>query len=195
MDTLQLHLRDISSTLVTAWRRAFMAAPEVEISCGDIFELERPFDAIVSPANSFGFMDGGIDAIYSKRFGWDLQDRLQAKLRRELDGECPIGQAVIIETNHPQIPLCISAPTMRVPEPVHHTVNAYLALRAALRAAKADPRIKTVLCPGLGTAVGRMSDDRCAVQMYAAYEVVVLGQTLAPRTWPESVQLHQRLLV
>ena len=29
-------------------------------------------DAIVSPANSFGFMDGGIDMVYSKRFGWQM---------------------------------------------------------------------------------------------------------------------------
>ena len=26
----------------------------------------------VSPANSFGFMDGGIDAAYSRHFGWQM---------------------------------------------------------------------------------------------------------------------------
>jgi len=29
-------------------------------------------DFQVSPANSFGFMDGGIDMAYSSRFGWQM---------------------------------------------------------------------------------------------------------------------------
>jgi hypothetical protein len=37
--------------------------------------LTRTADAILSPANSFGFMDGGIDLLYSNFFGWELQDR------------------------------------------------------------------------------------------------------------------------
>ena len=32
---------------------------------------------------------------------------------------------------------------------------------------------RTVLCPGLGTAVGRMPVLRCAVQMRVAYEAVM----------------------
>lgn len=61
------------------------------MSCGDIFEDAPATDAIVSlaflvsyipykpyfivkvsPANSFGFMDGGIDMAYSLHFGWQL---------------------------------------------------------------------------------------------------------------------------
>ena len=33
---------------------------------GSIFDVAC--DAVVSPANSFGFMDGGIDALYVDRF-------------------------------------------------------------------------------------------------------------------------------
>ena len=36
-----------------------------------------------------------------------------------------------------------------------------------------DP-INTVLCPGLGTAVGRMPYLRCAVQMRTAFDAVIL---------------------
>ena len=35
----------------------------MQISYGDIFEGAPSADAIVSPANSFGFMDGGIDMV------------------------------------------------------------------------------------------------------------------------------------
>jgi O-acetyl-ADP-ribose deacetylase (regulator of RNase III) len=68
-------LRDRSSAVVEAWRAEFIEAPDVEVSGGDIFDLSA--DAIVSPANSFGFMDGGIDLVYSQHFGWGLQERLR----------------------------------------------------------------------------------------------------------------------
>jgi O-acetyl-ADP-ribose deacetylase (regulator of RNase III) len=51
----------------------------VEVGFGDIFEATA--DSIVSPANSFGYMDGGIDAAYLARFGAGLQSRLQQHLR------------------------------------------------------------------------------------------------------------------
>ena len=35
--------------------------------------------------------------------------------------------------------------------------------------------IRTVLCPGLGTAVGRMPVLKCAIQMRVAYEAVMFG--------------------
>jgi O-acetyl-ADP-ribose deacetylase (regulator of RNase III) len=199
METFRILLRDINAKLVEAWKRAFMADPEVDVSLGDIF-AGVPVDAIVSPANSFGFMDGGIDAVYSRRFGWDLQDRLQAVLKSEHDGELPVGDALIIETRDAALPYVVSAPTMRVPGDVSDTVNAYLAFRASLRAVKAFNRnaakpIRSLLCPGLGTAVGKMSPERCAHQMHVAYEVCMLGQTWSPKTWPESVRDHDRLLL
>jgi len=38
-----------------------------------------------------------------------------------------------------------------------------------------DP-ITSVLCPGLGTAVGKMPPKRCAFQMRQAFEVCALGR-------------------
>jgi hypothetical protein len=51
-------LRDIDDELVQSWKNHFKGVENVSISCGDIFELKA--DAIVSPANSFGYMDGGM---------------------------------------------------------------------------------------------------------------------------------------
>jgi len=192
---MKLHLRDRNPDLVDAWRRELSGVANVEVSCGDIFEVAA--DAVVSPANSFGFMDGGIDLVYSRRFGWDLQERLQALLRAEHAGELPVGQAVIVETLASDIPWLVSAPTMRVPADISGTVNAYLALRAALlvvRRHALEPRIETVLCPGLGTAVGRMPPARAARQMAQAWAVVELGQTPAPRLLAEAHDTHAWLL-
>ena len=57
MVELVLRLRDRNPALVEAWRRNFEGIERVEISQGDIFGVTA--DAIVSPANSFGYMDGG----------------------------------------------------------------------------------------------------------------------------------------
>jgi O-acetyl-ADP-ribose deacetylase (regulator of RNase III) len=194
---LTLRLRDRNAPLAEAWSRHFRGLANVEISAGDIFGVSA--DAIVSPANSFGFMDGGIDLAYSQRFGWELSERLREQLQRDHDGELPVGQALLLETFDEEIPWLICAPTMRVPMVVADTVNAYLAFRAALRAvvrhnqSTATP-IRSLLCPGLGTAIGAMPYERCARQMHAAYQAIALGQRLQPLSLGQAVDVHHLLL-
>ncbi len=155
------------------WARHFGSEAGVVIHEGDI--LKKQADAILSPANSFGFMDGGIDLAYSHFFGWDLQDRLQEHLRREYSGELPVGNAVLIPTHHRNIPYLVSAPTMRVPADVANTVNVYLAFRAALLVAKASKEVRyvAVACSwhGRGRHASRSAPPR---QMCAAYAEVIL---------------------
>jgi O-acetyl-ADP-ribose deacetylase (regulator of RNase III) len=194
---MRYHLRDINAAVVEAWRELFDGCDDVTVSAGDIFA--EPADAIVSPANSFGFMDGGIDLAYSLRFGWDLQTRLQASLHAQHDGELPVGQAVIIETGDAAFPLLVSAPTMRVPMDVSDTVNAFLAFRAVIRSVReynraASRPIASVLCPGLGTAVGRMHPQACARQMYYAYRTCHLGEASAPADLMEASRRHLLLV-
>jgi len=195
-DAIEIHLRDLGKPLIDAWNREFAGIDSVRTSCGDIFStkpgqvtvddtIDVKADAIVSPANSFGFMDGGIDAVYTFQFGEGLQQRLQALINAEHGGELPVGSAVIIPTMHKDIPWCISAPTMRIPRDVADTVNAYLAFRAALRAvldhnAIGRPVIKSILCPGLGTAVGHMPVARCARQMRVAWDRVLGAKDWRP---------------
>lgn len=176
---IQLHLRDRNPGMTAAWEEYFTGIEGVTISQGDIFGATA--DAIVSPANSFGYMDGGIDLVYVQRFGWQLQERLQEVIRRDHDGELPVGQAVVIPTGDVEIPHLASAPTMRVPEDVSQTVNAYLAFRAALRAIREwnlseEEKIRSVLCPGLGTAIGLIPHRVAAQQMLLAYLVVERGR-------------------
>jgi O-acetyl-ADP-ribose deacetylase (regulator of RNase III) len=177
---LRIFLRDINADVVAAWRDVFAGVENVEVSQGDIFGLAA--GAIVSPANSVGYMDGGIDGVYSMHFGWDLSARLRERLRQDWDGELPVGCAVVIETNDARIPYMVSAPTMRVPMNVSNTVNAYLAFRAALIAVRDFNRvspgaIESVLCPGLATFYGCMDPRRAARQMLMAHRLIVKGET------------------
>lgn len=197
---------DLKGDLVEAWKCAFKdyIPNHVEVYKGDIFKDGPAADAIVSPANSFGFMDGGIDMAYSQHFGWQLQKRLQKLIRQKKFGELLVGDCLILPTmdRHNQnsvdwskfnegqpIKYLISAPTMRVPLDVDKTANAYLAFRGIILAVKefnvmtGSHPIRSVLCPGLGTAVGRMPSDRCAFQMLQAFERYEMGlhkQMLAP---------------
>jgi O-acetyl-ADP-ribose deacetylase (regulator of RNase III) len=171
--SLQLHLCALDPAMAKAWTRHFGSQPNVHIHESDI--LAKKADAILSPANSLGFMDGGIDLAYSYFFGWELQERLQELLRQDHAGELPVGGAVVLPTQHNAIPFLVSAPTMRVPANVSETVNVYLAFRAALLSVRASEQIQSLLSPALGTGVGAMPIERAARQMYAAYAEVVLG--------------------
>ncbi|XP_072018804.1 uncharacterized protein [Amphiura filiformis] len=194
---VQFRLRDINKDLVAAWRAEFKDHENVQISEGDIFKNAPAADAIVSPANSFGFMDGGIDMAYSRHFGWQLMNRLQELILTEKSGELLVGDALIVPTcqtfwgktertswegynQGSPIKYLISAPTMRVPEDVSNTNNAYLAFRAVILAVQkhnSQPGcipIRSVLCPGLATSVGCMPPKKCAKQMKYAYEIYEL---------------------
>ncbi len=198
MMNLSVRLRDRNAPITSAWTKHFAGLANVEISTGDIFDITA--DAIVSPANSFGFMDGGIDLVYSQRFGWELQERLQEKIREEHYGDLPVGHAVVVATYDDEIPFLVSAPTMRIPMDVSKTINAYLAFKAALEsvrrfnAQKPDTPIRTLLCPGLGTAVGRMKAEDCAKQMAAAYAAVALCHVANPPNLGSAVDEHYRLI-
>jgi len=167
---MKLILRDKSSSVVDAWREAFSDDAEVDISWGDIFEKRA--QAIISPANSYGWMNGGIDYYYTLFFGAQLQDRLQAKIIEFFKGELPVGEAIILHTGSKEIPLLISCPTMRLPDNVAHTQNAYLAFKAGLWLAK-ENGVESVLSPGMCTLTGGMSAINCAKQMKKAWDEII----------------------
>lgn len=185
------HLRDRGSELAAAWQQHFAGINEVISVAGDIFGVA--VDAVVSPANCFGIMNGGIDRIYSERFGWHVQDKLRKLISRDWDGELPIGLALVVETGASDIPYLISAPTLRAPVNISQTLNSYLSFRAVLRAVRKhnDLRpgsISRVACPGMGTGTGDMPAGICAKQMRAAWDEVEGGQPF------DALVQHFRLL-
>ena len=198
LENLRIELVDLDSDLVQAWQESFASIRQVYPYQGSILDVST--DAIVSPANSFGFMDGGLDLHLSQHFGWHIEDRVREVLFEHYDGELPVGQAIIVPTDHEQVPWLVSAPTMRVPMSVDDTANAYLAFRGVLRAIRehnaAHPQkpITSVACAGLGTGTGFMPAERCAKQMRHAYDVCVLGQVLRKGGLAEAARNHMRLI-
>jgi O-acetyl-ADP-ribose deacetylase (regulator of RNase III) len=201
---VQVILTARDEALAKAWERHCGEFAHVSVFRGSI--LDADCDAVVSPANSFGFMDGGLDMLYSQHFGWQVQERLQELIRTEHHGELLIGAAEIVETSNRRIPYLIAAPTMRVPMILRDSVNPYLAARAvfllikygnfgrgALQGERIADVVQRVAFPGLGTGIGQVGPETCAHQMRTAIEEVILEKRSFPRTWAEASERHQRL--
>ncbi|HXF58508.1 MAG TPA: hypothetical protein VN539_01680, partial [Candidatus Saccharimonadales bacterium] len=75
MHEFSLILVDPKPPIAEAFRLAFEGLPRVEVVTGRFEELPR-FDCMVSAANSFGLMDGGVDAAITRFFGDALMDRV-----------------------------------------------------------------------------------------------------------------------
>ena len=112
---MRIILTATDAALFDAWVRHCGDLPEVTFYRGSILDLT--VDAVVSPANSFGFMDGGIDQVYRDFFGRKVEQDLQSRIKADHDGELLVGHAVLVHTYNTKIPFLIAAPTMRVPSP------------------------------------------------------------------------------
>ena len=177
-----------------AWRERFAGQDDVSVTGEDICRVNC--DAIVSPANSFGFMDGGLDHQLSEYFGWDLEKEVQRRIAARPLGELLVGEAMIVPTRDARVSWLVCAPTMRVPMTVHESVNAYLAMKAVLCAVLAhhdESSINSVAVPGLGTGIGKLSAEVAATQMWTAYQETVLQLGKRPANFAEAQRQHLAL--
>lgn len=180
LKNVTFHLCDLNKNIVDEWQTYFKSHDNFKFYNQNIFTVpvdKMNVNAIVSPANSFGDLQGGIDLVYYNYFGHQLEEQLQNKIINEYYGELIVGEAMILKLNHNLYHYFISAPTMRVPQDVSKTLNAYLAFRAVLIQIINfnninDNKITNVICPGLATSIGKLSPEHCAKQMLFAYQAI-----------------------
>jgi len=185
---MKIILTAVDDRLHNAWLQKCDYLDCVEVRRGSI--LDGPAFCFVSPANSYGFMNGGIDQVYTDHFGIQLQNQVQNKIRIDHDGLLLVGQALWVETDNMDFPFMIAAPTMVTPEWLPSTtINPYLAARAALLVAK-GAGFKEITFPGLGTGIGRVDPVVCAQQMAVAIEEVVNGNCAFPHNLSIAVKNH-----
>ena len=176
---LRLTLGDTRPDVAWALANRFADAAGVEVVEGSLLDLAC--DGVVSPANSFGDMGGGIDKAIDDFHRGSAQPAVSAAIADQFLGELPVGVGLVVELPARRLPFVVAAPTMRVPGGVAGTINAYLAMRAALVAvlrhnAGGGRPIRWLAVPGLCTGVGGMPADEAAAQMRAAYDSVVAGR-------------------
>ncbi|EDW6356708.1 phage tail protein [Salmonella enterica subsp. enterica] len=164
--------------MAVAFEHSFQNTENVEIIRRP-FETIPEFDCMVSAANGFGLMDGGVDAAITAFFGTQLQRRVQKYIIQEYLGEQPVGTAFVIETGNSQHPWLVHAPTMRVPLIIDGTDAVYNATRAALlaifqhnKSAGEDRKITSVVFPAMGAGCGQVPPDSVARQMKLAWDSI-----------------------
>jgi O-acetyl-ADP-ribose deacetylase (regulator of RNase III) len=176
---MEIYLCAREDDLFNAWKLFCGHYDFVTVTRQDIMSIDA--EALVSPANSFGFMTGGIDLHYKNYFGQLVEDDLRRDIGLNFNHELLVGQATFVKIfSPPQLVkyiYMIAAPTMRVPENISHTINAYLAAKAALIEALRINALSIVF-PGLGTGTGGMLPEDCAKQVNTAINDVLVNKKI-----------------
>ncbi|MEV7614193.1 macro domain-containing protein [Streptomyces sp. NPDC089799] len=170
---LRVVLTDVGARVVESWRAAFADTPGIEIRKGSILGVEA--DAWVSPTNSRGRMDGGVDAVIKRHLGAGIQLRVQRAIRDGFAGSLPVGSAVCVPSGAVNPKFLISTPTMETSsENVSETLNVALACAAAFQAVhrqneETPGSIGSVALVGMGAQTGRVPARVCANLMWTGY--------------------------
>lgn len=160
--------------LVEAWRAEFAGwGDTVEMHEGRFEDRLGDFDALVSPGNSYGQMNGGIDGAISTIFP-RVQKAVWDVIAARHHGYQPVGTAEVVETSDERCAYLVHAPTMRIP--MRLTGDLDIAVHDAMWVAlltleRHDAHVSTLACPGLGTGYGGVLPDRAAQLMAAAYRL------------------------
>lgn len=193
---MKIILVDLNSLLVDEWRMQADAngLDNVEVHEGKFDWFGA--DAIVSPANSFGIMDGGVDLPLREFFGEDIQNRIRAEAVYKFGSPfVPVGGAVLVNTYSGPATgykYLISAPTMVTPMAINTTINAYLATKAALLEAESK-HLQSIVLMGMGAATGGYTKQQCALQMIEAIKDYQRPYKSRASNWEEVSTLYRRL--
>lgn len=115
-------------------------------------------DAIVNPANSGGYMGGGVAGVI-RRVGCGNIEKEAVQ-----QAPIPIGKAVATTAGNLACKAVIHAPTMNRPAELTNVENVMAATLAALECADKNG-YKSIAFPGMGTGVGRVPLDVAAKAM------------------------------
>ena len=202
MNNIYFEFRDLNKECCEALQSAFNDIPNVNVVNRNI--CQGSANAVVSASQSHGYMDGGVDgAINTWLSSYDpTGDRLDVHVRSIIHevyyGEQPVGTCLFIPTKHPLVKWLLHVPTMKVPEDVSNTYNAYTAFRAVLvnllnfnKQANDADTIRNVLCTGFCTAAGCMSANNSAKQMRMAWDSVLYNKN--DYNWKRVHEEHRKL--
>ncbi len=180
---IQFIFSDLSSKNTEALRAAFGNLPNFEFHRQNITDIAA--DVIVSPANSYGMMDGGVDKAINYSLNY-ISKNVKHIIETQYQGEQPVGTCILLSI--PQDDILVvgkykylaHTPTMRVPKNVSETDNAYLAFRALLvriinHNKNSPDKIGSIVLTSFCTGAGGMSSKRAAKQMRLAYDMVTSG--------------------
>ncbi len=172
-----LHFVSLNETWINEIKQLF---PEGKATCGDVASIPQDKTIFVSPANCLGFMDGGIDSVYSRKMFPGCETQVKQKILElgftTLLGRpyLPIGSAFSIPVGETSGLIC--APTMFLPHDVSKTRNAYLSFLAALIVFQKVGLYETLVVTSHCCGYGKMPEVESAKQMRQAYDDFLEGK-------------------
>lgn len=189
---MKITLLDINKKMCEEWEKRFKDIKNINIVNSDFesyankLHSENSHFIIVSPANSFGMMDGGYDLaitrFYWNKYRFDIIKHVQEYINTMYYGEQPIGTTIFIKLPHP-MPNLIHTPTMRFPMDVRNTNNVYMCMKATLGHIVFEDEFDEIIIPAFGGGCGKVPFDRIAYEMRLAYDRVFSEEKLDLSSW------------
>jgi O-acetyl-ADP-ribose deacetylase (regulator of RNase III) len=183
----------LNQDVVDAFKNEFDELPNFTIKRSNILQIKSA-DCIVSPGNSYGLMDGGVDGDINYALDFIDSKVIRPYIQQVYHGEQPVGTCDIFQTNQTSFKYLAHTPTMRVPQSVVQTNNAYIAMRALLieilkhNTIRKD--IQTVLMTGFCCGHGQYDAKRSAKEMRLAYKMIEKNEIC---TWGNAHKLSTQL--
>lgn len=162
---IKIYLLDINKEMTDAWHKYFKDVEDVEIvnDCFANFMNEHlDITGIVSPANSFGFMDGGYDKAIIDYLGERAQTNVLTMLNLVYNGYQPIETCLSVPFYKYII---LHTPTMRTPEVIVDHRVIFDCMRSCLLAASKQ-RCESIVIPAFGGLTGQVQYDTIARMMF-----------------------------
>lgn len=195
---MNIVLFDINTELVKAWKSIFFDyASTVEIaemSLETLIERDK-FDCLVSPANSFGIMDGGIDLPIRRAFP-EVQAEVTQVIARNWQGYMPVGDCSLAKTGDDRHPWLAIVPTMPWPMPipsfwVYNSMRGLFAELHRCHTSHHSPHVRRLAIPGMGTATGAVPPGEAARMMMLAYKHSLEGKAFSE--WEDASKMIEEL--
>ena len=176
-EDVKIYLCDYNPAMCEAWKAALNETiyfhENIEVFQGsfhDFMKTHSEVEGIVSPANSYGLMDGGYDAAIAEWFGAETVEAVQAAVIKECFGEQPVGSCLIVPV--PTSVACgqfiLHTPTMRVPSIIEDPEVVYHCTRSCImEALKAE--LNTIVIPAFGGCCGKVNPKMIADYMERAF--------------------------
>lgn len=196
--------------VIEAWEKEFHGYDGVTVYQGALEDIPEA-DCLVTAGNSFGIMDGGLDAAVKLQFP-DAATNVTEAIAANYLGEIPVGQAIIVPTNDEIFRYLGYVPTMRFPRNIPAEA-VYDATRAILLEARkfnenelseeeiADELgeqretglIESIALPSFGTRTGGVGAFKAAHMMRMAYDSIYERAPEVYGSW-DAVEEHLKRL-
>ena len=200
---MQLLLFDMNAQLCEAWEKEFSGYSAVSVHNVQLEDAPAA-DCLVAAGNSFGIMDGGLDAAMALQFP-DTPNNVHEVIQSDYKGEIPVGASAIVPTGDETFRWMAYTPTMRFPRKIaaelvydsmrgmllavikwnEDLINEKMIAEEAGTEGPDYSEIVSIACPGLGTLSGGVGAFTGAKMMRMAWDSIYGEDSHGGSSWEE----------